>query len=71
MTVRIGYPFKQTAHYIAGESNRMKKAQKINHHLYVEQHEFKVEVKYLKNWMSFADTRTASKNWSVFQKDFD
>lgn len=29
MTVRIGYPFKQTAHYTAGESNRLKKAQKI------------------------------------------
>lgn len=71
MTVRIGYPFKQTAHYTAGESKRMKKAQKINHDLYVERHDFKVEVKYLKNWMSSADTRSASKNWSVFQKDFD
>ena len=27
ITVRVGYPFKQTVHYTAGESNRLKKAQ--------------------------------------------
>lgn len=71
ITVRLGYPFKQNAHYTAGESGRLKKAQKINHDLYIGQRDFKIEVKYLKNWISSANTRAASKNWSVFQQDFD
>ena len=71
ITVRLGYPFKQNAHYTAGESGRLRKAQKINHDLYIEQRDFKIEVKYLKNWISSANTRAASKNWSVFQQDFD
>lgn len=69
--VRLGYPFKQNAHYTAGESGRIKKAQKINHDLYIGQRDFKIEVKYLKNWISSANTRAASKSWSVFQQDFD
>ena len=52
ITVRLGYPFKQNAHYTAGESGRLKKAQKINHDLYIGQRDFKIEVKYLKNWIS-------------------
>lgn len=71
ITVRLGYPFKQNAHYTAGESGRIKKAQKINHDLYIGQRDFKIEVKYLKNWISSANTRAASKSWSVFQQDFD
>lgn len=71
ITVRIGYPFKQTAHYTAGESNTKKQVQKINHDICVEQRGFKIEIKYLKNWISTAGTRCASKTWSVFQKDFD
>ena len=71
ITVRLGYPFKQNANYTAGESGRLKKAQKINHDLYIGQRDFKIEVKYLKNWISSANTRAASKNWSVFQQDFD
>lgn len=71
ITVRLGYPFKQNAHYTAGESGRIKKAQKINHDLYIGQRDFRIEVKYLKNWISSANTRAASKSWSVFQQDFD
>ncbi|WP_373215703.1 hypothetical protein [Ruminococcus sp. 5_1_39BFAA] len=71
ITVRLGYPFKQNVHYTAGESSRVKKAQKINHDLYTEQRDFKIEVKYLKNWISSAKTRAVSKNWSAFQQDFD
>ena len=71
ITVRLGYPFKQNAHYTVGESGRIKKAQKINHDLYIGQRDFKIEVKYLKNWVSSANTRAASKSWSVFQQDFD
>ena len=69
--VRLGYPFKQNAHYTVGESNRIKKLQKVNHDLYISQRDFKIEVKYLKNWISSANTRAASKSWSVFQQDFD
>lgn len=69
--VRLGYPFKQNAHYTVGESNSVKKAQKVNHDLYISQRDFKIEVKYLKNWISSANTRAASKSWSVFQQDFD
>lgn len=49
ITVRLGYPFKQNVHYAAGDGKRAKKLQKINHDLYVEQLDFRIEVKYLKN----------------------
>lgn len=71
ITVRIGYPFKQTAHYTVGESVKTRKEQKINHDLYIEQKDFKIEIKYLKNWKTSSNTRSASKVWSVFQQDFD
>ena len=72
ITVRIGYPFKQMVHYTVGENRKKNKdSQKINHDLYVEQHDFKIEIKYLKNWISTSDTRSVSKNWKAFQKDFD
>ena len=47
ITVRLGYPFKQTVHYTVGEGGRKTEEQKINHDLYIEQNDFKVEVKYL------------------------
>lgn len=71
ITIRIGYPFKQTAHYTAGDNKKKKDAQKINHDIYIEQLDFKIEVKYLKNWISTSNTRSVSKNWGEFQKDFD
>lgn len=71
IVTRIGYPFKQNAHYTVGESGRAKKAKKINHDLHIMPHDFKMEVKYLKNWISSSDTRSSSKNWSVIQQDFD
>ncbi len=71
IAVKIGYLFKQTAHYTVGESKRNKIVKKINHDLYIEQHDFRIEVKYLKNWLSSSDTRSASKTWDVFQNDFD
>lgn len=71
ITVRIGYPFKQNAHYTVGESSKTKKEQKINHDLFIEPHNFKIEIKYLKNWKSASNTWSATKNWSVFQQDFD
>lgn len=71
IAVKIAHQFRQTVHFTVGESKKSRKAQKINHDLYIEQHDFKIEIKYLKNWLSSSDTRSASKTWDVFQKDFD
>jgi len=71
ITVRIGSPFKNNVHYTVGEGVKAKKAQKINHDLYVDKKDFKIEVKYLKNWKTPSNTWSATKNWSVFQQDFD
>ncbi len=69
ITVRLGYPFKQMVHYTVGDNKR--KGSKVNHDLYVESKDFKIEVKYLKNWKSTAGTATNSKNWVEYQKDFN
>ncbi len=68
--VRIGYPFKQMVHYTKGD---LKKEQnvKINHDLYIELRDFKIELKYLKNWNCSSGTKSASLNWDTIQNDFD
>ncbi|ALS28933.1 MULTISPECIES: hypothetical protein [Paenibacillaceae] len=68
--VRIGYPFRHMAHYTVGDARR-KGAGKVNHDIYVSSKDFKIEVKYLKNWKSSSGTNSASKNWSVYQDDFN
>lgn len=68
--VHIGYPFRQMAHYTVGDSKKRNKG-KVNHDIYVESKDFKIEVKYLKNWKSSSGTYSCSKNWGVFQEDFD
>ena len=45
ITVRLGYPFKQMVHYTVGDAKP--KGSKVNHDLYVESKEFKIEIKYL------------------------
>jgi len=69
ITVRLGYPFKQMVHYTVGDGN--KKGSKVNHDLFVESKDFKIEIKYLKNWKTNVGTSTNSKSWSEYQKDFD
>lgn len=69
ITVRLGYPFKQMVHYTVGDGKR--KGSKVNHDLYVETKDFKIEVKYLKNWRSNSGTNSASKAWGEYQKDFN
>lgn len=69
ITVRLGYPFKQMVHYTVGDSRRQNS--KVNHDLYVKSKDFKIEIKYLKNWKSGIGTNSASKTWSEYQKDFD
>ena len=71
INVKVGNPFNQTVHYTAGVRVKTKREQKINHDLYIEQRGFKIEIKYLKNWVSSSDTRSASKRWREFQQDFD
>lgn len=68
--VRIGYPFKQMAHFTVGD-NANKNKSKVNHDIYIESRDFKIEVKYLKNWKCSSGTKSASKNWDVYQDDFD
>lgn len=68
ISVKLGYPFRQMVHYTVGDN---KKGTKSNHDLYVESKDFKIEVKYLKNWKSSSGTNSASKSWKEYQKDFD
>lgn len=69
ITVRLGYPFKQMVHYTVGDAKP--KGSKVNHDLYVESKEFKIEIKYLKNWKSTVGTSSNSKTWDEYQKDFN
>lgn len=69
ITVRLGYPFKNTVHYTVGDMKQ--KGSKVNHDLFVESKDFKVEIKYLKNWKTNTGTNTNSKEWAEYQKDFD
>ena len=66
--VRIGDPFKNI-HYTVGDGN--KNRSKSNHDLYLKSKDFKIEIKYLKNWKSESGTKSSSKNWKEYQIDFD
>ena len=74
LSAKLGYPFGQMVHYTHGDKivNGNEVTTKINHDLYVEEKDFKIEVKYLKNWTSGNGiTKSNSKLWKEFQKDFD
>jgi hypothetical protein len=70
IAVRIGYPFRQMVHYTVGDK-KDKGASKSNHDLFVESKDFKIEVKFLKNWNSSSNTSSNSALWKPFQDDFD
>lgn len=70
ITIRVGYPFKQMVHYTVGEGSKSK-SQKLNHDLYVASKDFKIEIKYLKNWKGTSGKYSASKTWKEYQYDFD
>ena len=70
ITVRVGYPFKQMAHYTMTEGKK-KQTPKTNHDIYVESKDFKIEIKYLKNWKSSSGSYSCSKTWKEYQCDFD
>ncbi|MEE1025589.1 MAG: hypothetical protein U0L55_01095 [Acutalibacteraceae bacterium] len=44
ITVRLGYPFKNTVHYTVGDMKP--RGSKVNHDLFVESKDFKFEIKY-------------------------
>lgn len=71
LTVLMGYPFRQNARYTGNENKSKSKNVKENYDLYIKTRGFKIEVKFLKNYRSESATMSASKNWSVFQKDFN
>lgn len=66
--VKIGSPFKNV-HYTVGDGKKGKI--KVNHDLYIKSKDFKVEVKYLKNWTAGNGGKCASKSWTEYQDDFD
>lgn len=70
ITVRLGYPFKNTVHYYT-VGDMKQRGSKVNHDLFVESKDFKVEIKYLKNWKTNTGTNTNSKEWAEYQNDFD
>ena len=69
ITVRLGYPFKQMVHYTVGDKE--KGGRKVNHDLYVESKDFKIEIKYPRNWECNSGTKSVSTTWCEYQKDFD
>lgn len=63
---KIGEPFKELAFY---EVKDVKNGQS-HHDICVPSKEFVMEIKYLKNWDSASKTKSASKQWSTYAKDF-
>lgn len=68
ITFKIGYPFRNTVHYSKNDGGFGAKA---NHDLNIESKDFKIEIKYLKNWKCGSGTKSASMTWDPIQKDFD
>lgn len=69
--VRLGYPFRQMVHYTYGDKKEHG-LPKANHDLYVASKDFRIEVKFLKNWGSNSGrNHSASKKWIEYQKDFN
>lgn len=73
---RIGSQFEDMVHYGAGSSSIVinganKNQYKSNHDMFIEDLNFLIEVKYLKNWKSQSGNHSSSKNWVEFQQDFD
>ena len=70
LTMRLGHPFRQMAHYNVVDSQLLE-GEKKNHDIFVESKGFKVEVKFPKNWNSERNTPSNSKRWDEYQRDFD
>ena len=70
LTMRLGHPFRQMAHYNVVDPNVDDTAKK-NHDLFIESKEYKIEVKFLKNWRSYVGTASNKKVWDEYQRDFN
>ena len=70
LTMRLGHPFRQMAHYNVVDPS-VDNPEKKNHDLFIESKEYRVEVKFLKNWKSYVGTASNKKVWAEYQRDFD
>lgn len=73
---KIGSRFEDMVHYGAGGSSIIsngttKNQCKFNHDIFVEDLDYLIEIKYLKNWKSQSGNHSSSKNWEEYQQDFD
>lgn len=63
---KLGEHFKELAYYEVQDTNN----NQSHHDIYIPSKEFTIEVKYLKNWDSSSKTKSASKNYKSYEKDF-
>lgn len=63
---KIGEPFRDLAYYEIQNQNNSQ----AHHDIGVPSKGFIIEVKYLKNWDSTSKTKSASKTWKEYEKDF-
>lgn len=70
--VRIGYPFGNIVHYTVGDGTSKNEESKVNHDIYIEAKDFKIEIKYLRNWASNGtdEYRSNKIQWAEIQRDF-
>lgn len=63
---KIGEPFKDLAYYEVQDSQNSQS----HHDICIPSKDFIIELKYLKNWDSSSKTKSASKTWNTYKKDF-
>lgn len=63
---KIGEYFKDLAYYEVQD----KENSQAHHDICIPSKDFIIELKYLKNWTSSFNTKTARKQWSAYEKDF-
>lgn len=73
LTARIARPFGNNARFsVSDPPNSHKQKCKSCHDIFVVKKDFKIEVKYLKNWNNAARSqRSNSMNWEPFENDFN
>ena len=69
LSFRLGFPFKQMAYF----ENKEKRGNLPKTDIYIKEKDFKIEVKYLRNYSATNKTRTNSNSlpWSQLKSDFD
>ena len=63
---KIGEPFKELAYYEVQDVNNSQS----HHDICIPSKDFIMEIKYLKNWDSASKTKSVSKKWETYEKDF-